>query len=342
MRRKYIDTWRTIAVTLVIFSHLRLNSNFAKMLSVLDVSFLTSYGQLGVFIFFFISGYIVSHTCFQELKKTGEFCIRGFYIRRVYRIAPPLLIYLLTCLVLGRAEIIVFPISEGLVSAAYLCNISQQLFPCGWYTGHTWSLAFEEQFYLLFPTLFAAIQLGRRVHPATAVVVLLSIMPMALPISWIGRSGFVLIYALFGVGYFCAKYEDQLVSILGRAPLVFISVSIIITFMPLGIFDFPALGKYYKFMYIASVPLMVLASSQVSGIFGCILNNVALAYIGRISYSIYLWQQIVTSLPFHESSLAIQLFAIALVVLGCALSFRFIEMPLIGIGRRRSRAIAST
>lgn len=336
IRLRFIDTWRAIAVTMVIAAHLGQNTDFARKLNEIGGSFVTSYGLLGVFIFFFISGYVVSQTALREVTKNNTISLSGFYIRRLYRIAPPLLIYLTTCLILDKAGVIFFPLSEFIGSALYLCNSTQQLAPCGWYAGHTWSLAFEEQFYLLFPGIFAAIELGRRIHPAAVLTAVLAIIPFFLPIPWVGKTGFIIIYTLFWMGYLFAKHEHILVRTLTRSPAAILISACLITFFPVGAFDSIALGKYYKFSYIISIPMMIMASSLPSGIIGKFFNNKPIAYIGRISYSIYLWQQLATSPLFHESSLAVQFSAIALVIFFCAASFHLIEKPLIDIGRRRS------
>lgn len=146
----YLDTWRCIAVAAVILAHLP--KSIADRVLSSPVHLLFEYGQVGVFIFFFISGHVVSKTCLRELSSTGTFSIGAFYTRRVFRIVPPLLIYLAVCVTLFWSRLIDARSFEFLTASLYLCNIAPA--GCGWYTGHTWSLAFEEQFYLLFPLLF--------------------------------------------------------------------------------------------------------------------------------------------------------------------------------------------
>jgi peptidoglycan/LPS O-acetylase OafA/YrhL len=113
-RLTYIDTWRVIAVILVIISHLAGNisplgnSKIEELINQSSLNFLGYYAEVGVFIFFFISGFVVSKTCLDELQVRGSFSIKGFYIRRAFRIIPPLLLYLITCSVLSGFGIIQF------------------------------------------------------------------------------------------------------------------------------------------------------------------------------------------------------------------------------------------
>ena len=108
-RLPFIDTWRAIAVTLVILAHLTLNREMKQYMQVSRLlKFLGEHGETGVFIFFFISGYVVSKACLAEIATSGGFSISGFYTRRFFRIVPPLLVYLTACLTLAQFELVGF------------------------------------------------------------------------------------------------------------------------------------------------------------------------------------------------------------------------------------------
>src|SRR5580704_15312418 len=87
-RLTYIDSWRVIAVALVIVSHLSYwgNADFHFLIFNSRLHFPVYYGTVGVLIFFFISGFVVSKTCLDELRLSGSFSVKAFYIRRVFRI----------------------------------------------------------------------------------------------------------------------------------------------------------------------------------------------------------------------------------------------------------------
>src|SRR5207248_5891757 len=100
--------------------------------------------------FFAISGYLICTRLLVEEETTGSISLRSFYIRRVFRILPPAYVYLAVVAGLSAA---------GMIAAAWTDIASAALFysnyiePRSWFTGHFWSLAMEEHFYLLWPPL---------------------------------------------------------------------------------------------------------------------------------------------------------------------------------------------
>lgn len=148
--RADIDGLRAIAVLLVLVFHFRLVAGG-------DVGF------IGVDIFFVISGYLITGILFKDLEL-GRFTFSEFYVRRIRRLAPALFVTLV--LTAGLGAWILFPsdfleLSRQVLSAQfYVSNfyywknvsyfgLSAQAAPLL----HTWSLAVEEQFYLLYPIL---------------------------------------------------------------------------------------------------------------------------------------------------------------------------------------------
>lgn len=141
-----LDGWRAVAILIVLTSHLGLGHIVP--------------GGLGVTIFFFLSGYLITTLLIQEHGRNGSISISNFYIRRALRLMPPLVITLALVHSLTAAGI-----TQGNVSLAgftsqllYFANYYYLFFdagnttPAG--TGIFWSLAVEEHFYLAFPFLF--------------------------------------------------------------------------------------------------------------------------------------------------------------------------------------------
>jgi peptidoglycan/LPS O-acetylase OafA/YrhL len=149
-RRIDIDVLRAISVISVIVFHL-------------DKSFFPL-GYFGVDIFFVISGYLITKIIIRELDNK-QFSFRNFYLRRIRRILPALLIVLFTTLlvafsILLTSDFKVFTESL-LASLGFFPNI--YFWMTGGYFGsndelkpllHLWSLGVEEQFYLFFPIVF--------------------------------------------------------------------------------------------------------------------------------------------------------------------------------------------
>ncbi len=315
-RRGYIDSWRCVAVAVVILTHLF----EARRLG--DVP-----GNLGVYIFFFISGFVVSKTCLSELKTSGYFSRAGFYVRRAFRIIPPLLIYVVACSALGRLGAIDFDAKQALAATTYLCNVT--LLDCGgWYVRHTWSLSFEEQFYLLFPLIFVWVETSRRPN----ILVLtgfagLASLPLWLPVFWLERKSFFLVYGLFTLGYLFARYEQRWHEI-GHSGLLF-AIGLALTFI---------VASQHRTVSLLSIPMMIVASGSPSFPLKKIFEIRVIKYLGRISYSIYLWQQLFTGY-FKDLPMALNLVLLACMVVGCAALFKYVETPLIRQGKKLSDSL---
>lgn len=141
-----LDGLRAISVTFVMLVH----ASYGRL----------SGGFLGVDIFFVISGFLITHLLLHERAATGRVSLRDFYLRRIFRILPPLICAIALAMLLwpGSASDRMVVVQAALLfyanflPAETLGNL-----------GHTWSLAIEEQFYLVWPLLFATMFARARV-----------------------------------------------------------------------------------------------------------------------------------------------------------------------------------
>jgi len=141
-----LDGLRAISIALVVLSH----SGLGNVIP----------GGLGVTVFFFISGFIITRTLLQEQARAGRIEISAFYMRRLLRLMPALVVFLLLCVAAVRYVQGHVPWLDVAAAFFYLQNYWQifghpfdgkLLSPMG----ITWSLAVEEHYYLVFPALFA-------------------------------------------------------------------------------------------------------------------------------------------------------------------------------------------
>lgn len=335
-RSAYIDSWRFYAIVMVVLAHLARNDHVKQVFGAANP--LLQYGHVGVYIFFFVSGFVISKACLVELGETDGFSSAGFYTRRAFRVIPPLVLYLLACTALSVSGVLPVSIGQLLGAGFYVCNIN--LVDCGWYAGHTWSLAFEEQFYLIFPLLFAWAELSKRPSlAALAVIGAFVAQALLFPVDFIGRTGFLAIYALFGAGYLYSKHEPKWTSI--RWPDATFFIGAAITFFPLYLFEDLVLGECYKLALVAAIPMMVIATANPAFFARKLFRFAPVSYIGKISYSIYLWQQLFTGEVFRSLPAVEHLALMGAVVAGCALLFESFEQPLMDIGRNVSARFRS-
>ena len=294
-------------------------------------------GQVGVLMFFFISGFVISRSALLEIEATSGFSMKAFYIRRVFRIMPPLALYLAVCLCLGALGIVRFDLANAVPSFLYVCNIGP-LSQCEWLGGHTWSLAFEEQFYFLFPILISLLVLRRLPFiPYIGVALVFALLPLVFPVSYIGWYTFVLVYCLFGAGFLTARFQDVIFAALRPYAVPgFVIAAALILVAPVTL-PWATLANCYPMSFIVTIPVMILCSREAGRAVPAVLTNPLLRYVGRISYSIYLWQELATSDLFRHQSLWVEIAAIVGVVVLCAVLFEMMERPLIRLGHRLSR-----
>ena len=151
-RNPQLDLLRGLAVLGVMFHHYRLKPWFAV-------------GSFGVDLFFVLSGFLISGLLFTDWKRNWRINLGRFYIRRAFKIYPAF--YTLTAV-----SIPVLFIAEGVKEHPLRhllgeITFTQNYLPHVW--GHTWSLAVEEQFYLLLPLLLIALTKLRPVRPFAAI-----------------------------------------------------------------------------------------------------------------------------------------------------------------------------
>ena len=126
----------------------------------------TKLGALGVSSFFALSEYLICTLLLTEYERTGTVSLAAFYRRRIFRIVPPALTYLVVLGLLGAVGIVSLRKGE-LVSAFYAANYFHAR---SWFTEHYCSLSMEEHFYLLWPALL--VFTGPRKACITALVIL--------------------------------------------------------------------------------------------------------------------------------------------------------------------------
>jgi peptidoglycan/LPS O-acetylase OafA/YrhL len=145
-RLPVLDGWRAIAISLVVWHH-AIMSRYGDQ----DLYWNASPSQLGAFgvdIFFGLSGLLITSLLLQEYQRTGSISLPGFYTRRIFRILPPVFALLAVLSWLGLIQSPLELASCLGFFRNYLADI-----PGRDYTRHLWSLAVEEHFYLLWPAL---------------------------------------------------------------------------------------------------------------------------------------------------------------------------------------------
>ena len=343
-RIKHIDAWRFFAVSLVIVHHL---VNYA-FIDVIDTKMpgiswrVPGLGRLGVLIFFCISGFVICRGLMHEQEKTFSISLAAFYLRRALRIMPPLLIYLVTLAFLTQIGFIRVPWPALVSSASFLCNFSF-ITDCTWYAGHTWSLAYEEQFYLIFPLLFAAFASNARAR-AGGISLMIGMLMLAAFSAQISGNIFLasyltnFIYILSGCA--CALYWDGLKVLLGRTSWRLWLTVLLAIFLLSGTIALPVHAGEVVRIFVAPplICLAVLGTPVSNGLIKAIFESQALSYLGKISYTVYLWQQLFDGQYRIFPSWLTPIFIVAVIVFA-HFSYQLLERPLMRVASKLSAKI---
>jgi peptidoglycan/LPS O-acetylase OafA/YrhL len=292
-------------------------------------------GPLGVQIFFVISGYIITRLLIREQEKTGDVCLKCFYIRRAFRILPALMFFVLVMWALSlTGAIVISPDNIGSV-ATFACNTS--LVDCGYYFGHFWSLGVEEQFYILWPLLFVLFMAFRRTALIWVILgacMIVSVVPSFRSLGFVNNGlSFACIAA--GAAYALNERIRTWLSVTDRVPSWLLAVTLVV-----GLTLLKALAAKLWVITALATPLLIVAvvlpradaaKSRNQGYISRWLNRV-----GLMSYSLYLWHYVFIWEPEHYVSTA---FWIASIPLGLGLAWlsaHYIEPCFIALGRTLS------
>jgi peptidoglycan/LPS O-acetylase OafA/YrhL len=345
-----IDGLRAVAVIAVMLYHL-------------GVSWIPG-GFLGVDLFFVISGYVITRLLLDSIQRSGGLDLRAFYKSRLRRLLPPLVFMIVTTtLFIGvwapdtiKRLLTDTPFALTGMMNWWLVFEQQDYFES---IGrppllqHTWSLAVEAQFYLVWPLILLLVlrQLGRKVIPVAALTIAIgsgiALLLVSLRID--SNSSQSVSHVYFGtdthsIGLFLGAAlavnwipQNLKLDIAKRAQDVIDAI---------GVFGF--LGILACFLFIdESNPTLYKIAFPLAGIFGCaiimsivhpasrfapLLQGKAILWIGERSYAIYLWHWIVfqvtrPSVDLAGASWALYALRVLIVFALADISLRWVELP---------------
>lgn len=340
-----LDGVRAVAVIAIIIYHL--NPQWL------------SGGFLGVDTFFVISGYLITSLLLTEYHKTGKIELMSFWLRRVKRLIPAVLFLVMGVIVLS---LIFMPTEIQKVRADSIAAI---FYVSNWWyimqnvdyfeqfavqpLKHLWSLAIEEQFYLVFPiVLLSLLSFIRRLKSIRIIFLILLVISMiAMMVLYVPNENVARVYfgtdtriqtLLMGVllalvwppFQLKAKVNRQMRTMIDTAGVVGLAI-LFICFKFVS--ETNSILYYGGFFLISTVTLLVIASSvHPSGYFAKFLGNKVFTFIGSRSYSLYLWHYPIIVLIHHQFVQGqipplVYVVEILLMVLMAEFSYKFIEQP---------------
>lgn len=342
--RPDLEGLRGIAILLVLLCHARVPGAEA--------------GFVGVDIFFVLSGFLITGLLVEDGERTGRIRLGAFYTRRVRRILPAAVVVLASTLL--AAQVILSPLDlprvadDGLAASLSLANIRFAVDATDYFAPidaspllHYWSLAVEEQFYLLWPVLLlVAARLGRPRVAMTALATAILVGSFILCLALTTSSGPWAYYSLptraweLAAGGLLALAAPRYRWVRGpvAAGLGWLGVGLLA--VGLGAIHpttaYPGLAALLPTLGAVAI----IASGGAAGSPGAILLGTApLRWLGRVSYSLYLWHwpilvlgPVALGLASTEdgevgADLPVRLGLVMLAVVLAVLTWRFVEEP---------------
>ncbi|HEX2296664.1 MAG TPA: acyltransferase [Actinomycetota bacterium] len=313
-------------------------------------------GFLGVDVFFVLSGFLITTILLEERIATGAVSFKAFYSRRMLRLFPALAVFL-------AGYVIVLVASGEASNARFLDALSALLYVSNWVIalggafhqegiGHLWSVAVEEQFYLLWPALLVLLaSRGLRSALALAAALTAALVVWRIGLTTTGAPFVRLYYALD------TRFDELLVGCLGGiayvhagdrlraidrglarrasiAALLLLAVAIVL--VPQADYDVLHLGGYTVLAAATLVIVVVCVTGLWPGLERA-LSAPALVFVGKISYSLYLWHVLVILVASRATFLPEVVREVAQVPLSfaaaCA-SYFFVERPFLRLKER--------
>jgi peptidoglycan/LPS O-acetylase OafA/YrhL len=326
-------------------------------------------GFLGVDLFFVISGFLITTLLLDELRRTGTIAIGSFLARRARRLFPALAVVLVTTLLAAAIvwrDVLEEVQSGVLAAAAYVMNWWLIFHDQDYFASagrppplqHVWSLAIEEQFYLLWPPVVLLLWLWLRGNVRVGVAIAASLGAVA-SASWLTvlavrgnvpfdtdvsrlyfgtdthASGLLLGCAAAAVvstrlqpGHMARRPRNRKGDLIGLAALAGF------VWMMLDVTEFePWLYRYGFALAAVLCTIVVIAATRPGSVLGRTLDVAPLRWIGVRSYGIYLWHWpvFVVTRPVLDVSLSTEALLVPRLVLTvgiAALSYRFLEQPI--------------
>jgi len=321
--RKDIDGLRAFAVLAVIFFHFGYLPN----------------GYLGVDIFFAISGFLITKIVYTEAQE-NRFSITTFYLRRIRRIIPLVLTTTFAALILGLFVMLpndLESLSQSVFATNVFANNILLLISSVNYWDclnefkplmHTWSLGIEEQFYLVYPLLFLFLS-GKKVRWVLPVLMILTSISLFLFATSSNDSS----------RFYLIQYRFFELSIGGIAAIFFqkrpIKSSFKILLLPIVLLLLLVDFKFSSSMKIVLIVLatagLLISESRPNKFETFLLENKLMVGIGKISFSLYMWHQLVLAFTRYYITQNFSVIATVLTVIFIfflsIITYYFVEQP---------------
>jgi peptidoglycan/LPS O-acetylase OafA/YrhL len=337
-----LDGLRALSISLVLGAHALAETGSAW-------TFLWN-GGLGVLVFFVISGFLITTLLLAERDRTGRIDLKRFYVRRAFRLLPVVAVFLCVMGGLSAAGLLPTPTRNLLAVLLFVRNYIGN----GWFTGHFWSLSVEEQFYIFWPVF---VLLFARRKSLLIAILLIAAAPLFRYIGYITVGSEFHVARIFNNGTSIVLHVDALMMgcVLGivrsgrgklvervanQRPALFRLVCFV-TMLSVGaargLVDGGIAAAFGTTVQALCATYLVASYTTVrTGWSYQLLNWPLLTWVGTLSYSLYIWQQLFLFPPITGTRWAALLpeawlARLVLAFAAAAVSYYGIEQPMLRV-----------
>lgn len=338
-----LDGCRAVSICLVLIAHLCNTPLFHSFDPYARIIY--HCGPFGVKVFFVISGYLITTLLVHEEAKHGRISLKNFYIRRAFRIWPVAYAFILVVAVLSSVGIITLPASNLIYASTFTMN---HVLIGSWWTGHLWSLAIEEQFYLVWPIIFLVSARRQRLFFCICIILLAPVLRIvthehASALYEHMQESLLFLGDSLAAGCAMALASEKIESNIVWGRILRSRLFVVVPLLSVGMYATLAGYPGFYLAFGETVALICISATiwrviHIRDASYWLLNSKPFVAVGVLSYSLYVWQQlflsptantIVNRLPFN----LICVFGVGV------LSYYFVESPFLYLRSRLSTSV---
>lgn len=371
-----LNSIRFVAALAVMIHHIELTKFWFHQPNIYTSSFVGGvFGQLGIILFFVLSGFLITYLLLTEQQQTGKISIKDFYVRRVLRIWPLYyFIVLLGLFVLPSIQYFDVPdmspdvkdhfFSKAVMFLSFVPNVAYSIYPHVPYAEQAWSVGVEEQFYLLWPFLLGLVlKTNKALRMLLGVIFAYLLIKLFIVINLQQHPNDATAESLYqfwhnfcidcmaigGVAAYLLFYQkEKVLKVLYNKYLqIFLYVMLaVITVKGIAVPFFT-----YEFYAVPFAILILNLAANKNTIVS--FENKIMSYLGKISYGLYMYHNILLVVTYHIikdvfglqlntalGNIAYYLLAISATIAIASLSYEFFEKRFLKLKIRYSKVVS--
>jgi peptidoglycan/LPS O-acetylase OafA/YrhL len=341
-----LDGIRAISILMVLYGHASSTRDFPVSIAGKYGGWFGDVAHLGVLVFFVISGFLITSLLMREREATGTITLKRFYLRRVLRIFPAFYAFILVLAIAVWPGAIHLTVRDFAFALTYTVNYAPNP---PWRIGHLWSLSVEEQFYLLWPPTLLVLRKRRALVVAIAAIFAGPLVRVAIR-EWIFHDdshslgditkSFPAMFDYLATGCALALLRPWLLTRTWYLRLTasrWLALAIPLVLLINRMSNHTTAILLGSPVMNACIALLIESGTRHAGsLAGRFLNWKPIVFLGVVSYSLYLWQQLFLD---YQSKAWMDAFPQNLVFafLAALASWSLIERPFVRLRSRLRR-----